>query len=206
MDKICIKEKNNNIIHIKENDNDKIHIKERKKCEIKSNIAQIVPIEYTLPIASPTMLGGVKIGSGISELSDGTISVSERDPVFIANTEFSAESDDVILRGQPVFLKNNGHVGLAQANSSYTAEVVGFAVNDTLVSFSCTYSKNPVVLSDWTNISGNTLLNTNSDYFLSYDSPGTITNVVPTKGYSVFMGEALNTTTLQVEIEDPYLL
>jgi beta-galactosidase len=31
---------------------------------------------YTLPIASPSVLGGVRIGSGINQTSDGTISVS----------------------------------------------------------------------------------------------------------------------------------
>lgn len=39
-------------------------------------VSMTVASTYTLPVASPTVLGGVKIGSGVTEGTDGTISVS----------------------------------------------------------------------------------------------------------------------------------
>lgn len=50
----------------------------------------VIPPEYTLPFASKTTLGGVKVGNGISLGTDGTISVSGitvGSPVEVSKTE-----------------------------------------------------------------------------------------------------------------------
>ena len=49
----------------------------------------------------------------------------------------SIQTDDAILQGQPVYIKSNGYIGLAKADTLNTSKVVGFAVNDTSIGFSC---------------------------------------------------------------------
>ena len=69
-----------------------------------------VPPAYTLPIASPTELGGIKIGSGLSKAVDGTVSVSASngsvyDPITLTPTS----------EGQTVFTVAGGYVPQAIA-------------------------------------------------------------------------------------------
>ena len=58
--------------------------------------------DYTLPVATETILGGVKIGEGLEVTEDGTISVSvegetftEVDPVFAASVAATITEEDI---------------------------------------------------------------------------------------------------------------
>lgn len=66
---------------------------------------------YTLPIASATALGGIKLGSGLSATSDGTVSVSA-DVVAGAVQWDSIENKPnvAILNGNNEFVSDDGNV------------------------------------------------------------------------------------------------
>lgn len=69
-----------------------------------------IPPAYSLPVASETVLGGVKIGAGLSKAADGTVSVSASngsvyDPVTLTPTS----------AGQTVFTVSGGYVPQAIA-------------------------------------------------------------------------------------------
>lgn len=68
-------------------------------------------VDYDLPIASSTTLGGVKIGANISETSDGTISV----PIA------SADTAGVIKVGSNLSIDENGVLS-GQAGGSVTVD------------------------------------------------------------------------------------
>ena len=101
----------------------------------------------------------------------------------------SIQTDDAILQGQPVYIKSNGYIGLAKADTLNTSKVVGFAVNDTSIGFSCEYQRNILTLSDWTSVIGTTNLIPNNLYFLNSTTAGTITNTPPTTGVIISLGE-----------------
>ena len=118
----------------------------------------------------------------------------------------SIQTDDAILQGQPVYIKSNGYIGLAKADTLNTSKVVGFAVNDTSIGFSCEYQRNILTLSDWTSVIGTTNLIPNNLYFLNSTTAGTITNTPPTTGVIISLGEAISTTSLEINIGYPILL
>lgn len=87
-------------------------------------------VDYELPIASQTTLGGVKIGANISETSDGTISV----PIASANTA------GVIKVGSNLSIDENGVLS-GQAGGSVT-------VDSTLSTISTNPVQNRVITSE----------------------------------------------------------
>lgn len=106
-------------------------------------------------------------------------------------TPIDSEADDTILIGQPIYVKGNGHIGLADSNSMPQCLVAGVALNDTAIGFSCPWVLSTVITrSDWTAIVGTTNLTTGALYFLSLT--GTMTNISSTiTGYSVLLGKAV---------------
>ena len=121
----------------------------------------------------------------------------------------SAESDDTIKAGQPVYIKNSGHIGLAIANSAGSAKVAGLAVEDVSPTFSCKYqSELYFQLDDWTNVTGTPALEINNYYFLDAVNPGMITNIAPTTAgsYVVPVGLAVASNILHVDIRNTVLL
>ena len=87
-------------------------------------------VNYELPIASQTILGGVKIGANISETSDGTISV----PIA------SADTAGVIKVGSNLSIDENGVLS-GQAGGSVT-------VDSTLSTVSTNPVQNRVITSE----------------------------------------------------------
>lgn len=121
----------------------------------------------------------------------------------------TAEADVQVKIGNPIYLKANGHVNPAQANSANTTQVAGFSITNTEATFACKYiTEGRVVRTDWTNIIGTTLLTPGATYFLDAATVGQITTTAPTTGsqYVVRVGRAINTITLDIEIELPIRL
>ena len=118
----------------------------------------------------------------------------------------SIQADDTILQGQPVYIKSNGHIGLAKADVLSTSKVVGFAVNDTAISYACEYQRNIITLTDWSNVVGTTNLIVNNTYFLDAVTAGKISNTSPSAGVTIIVGEAISTTSLEINILYPILL
>lgn len=81
----------------------------------KTYLAKADYHEYTLPEATDKVLGGVKIGTGISKADDGTISVIPAPSIFFANVDVS----------------NQGTVNLTDINTNGQAVKVGDMIIDT---------------------------------------------------------------------------
>jgi hypothetical protein len=124
-------------------------------------------------------------------------------------TYYSAEADSTTKIGSPLYLTGAGHVDLAQANAAGTVQVVGLALEVVAAGFSCNYiSEGSIERSNWSGISGTASLSPGATYFLDPSTAGRITTTAPTTAgqYVVRVGRAVNTTTLDIEIELPILL
>ena len=84
---------------------------------------------YTLPIASATALGGIKLGSGLSVTNDGTVSVSA-DVVAGAVQWDSIENKPnvAILDGNNEFVSDDGNIRTIISGNQFS---VGYRVNPT---------------------------------------------------------------------------
>ena len=148
-----------------------------------------------------------------SENNLNTVYVINNDlSVTLINSETviypSLQTDDTILKGQPLYIKNNGHIGLAKADNFLTSKVIGFAINDTSIGFACEYTGDLVSLTDWTTIAGVSTLTFNNYYYLSPSTAGTITSIAPSTigQYVCQIGEALSTTELLIAVRSTVLL
>lgn len=115
----------------------------------------------------------------------------------------SAEIDVNCFAGQVLYVKNNGHLGLAQANALGTTTIAGLAVSGSIATTMVTYDPDGVLeLSDWTQAIGTPLLMPGRDYYLSPNVHGQMTTIVPeTVGqFVVVMGSALSPTRFSIEV------
>jgi len=122
---------------------------------------------------------------------------------------YSAEADSSTKIGSPLYLTGVGHVDLAQADAAGTVQVVGLALEAVSTGFTCQYiSEGSIERTDWTDVAGTVALSAGATYFLDTSLAGRITSTAPTTGgqYVVRVGRAVNTTTLDIEIELPILL
>ncbi len=122
---------------------------------------------------------------------------------------YQAQAAEDILKGQPVYMDNSGHVGLAVGSHALWSKVCGLASADVLSSFLCTFIPDgQVVMEDWTAVTGDVLLEKGKMYFLSPSSPGMLTTLPPSEvgEYVVVVGKAMTTTTLDLEIQASVLL
>jgi len=123
----------------------------------------------------------------------------------IPEESYSAEADDSILIGQPIYIKATTHAGLAQAIGVKSA-AVGFAITAAEPTFTVNYiTEGKITLIDWTGISDSALLSPGTVYYLS-TVVGQITSTAPTSGYIVRVGRATSTVSLDIEIERPIRL
>jgi hypothetical protein len=122
---------------------------------------------------------------------------------------YSAEADETILVGQPVYLKVTGHVALAKADAAATTQVAGIAQNAVAAGSSCHYlTEGEITQTNWTLIAGTATLTIGATYYLDLSTAGRITSTSPTAvgNYVVRVGRATTSTTLDIEIELPILL
>lgn len=100
-------------------------------------------------------------------------------------------------------------VGLVRASAADgTKPAVGLAIGAATVGSAVSVQTDSVfTLSDWTAITGDTLLLTGFDYFLSV-TPGRLSLAQPTVAGQIvqYVGTAVSTTSLLVEIDTPILL
>ena len=82
---------------------------------------------YTLPIASTTALGGIKLGSGLSATADGTVSVSA--DVVAGSVEWDSiknKPNVAILSGDADGGPNNGRILFQDENDADGQAVIGY--------------------------------------------------------------------------------
>jgi hypothetical protein len=122
-------------------------------------------------------------------------------PVEPTTEVFTAESDEVIVIGQPIYVKSTGHVAIADATTATTSGVAGFAITAAGVGEVVSYiTEGKLTLTDWTAVASVAALTPGSNYFLSLTS-GLIAASVVATGYHVRLGRATSTLTLDLEIE-----
>ena len=84
---------------------------------------------YTLPIASATALGGIKLGSGLSVTNDGTVNVSA--DVVAGSVEWNSiknKPNVAILDGNNEFVSDDGNIRTIISGNEFS---VGYRVNPT---------------------------------------------------------------------------
>ena len=112
--------------------------------------------------------------------------------------------DEDVVKGNPLFLKTNGHI--EKANATDKARVAGFVWNDTDAGEICQYIINGIVnLTDWTNIIGTLNLTSGEYYYLSTES-GKMTSIPPSTGFILVVGQAQSASIFNVEVDLPIKL
>lgn len=120
----------------------------------------------------------------------------------------SAIFDATASAGAPVYVTSSGHVGLADADSVATSDVVGLAIAAVTSGNTGTYQSDGfVTLANWTAVIGAALLIAGTRYYLS-DTAGALTATAPTAAGKVvvLVGIAVTTTKLQLVKDDGTLL
>lgn len=103
-----------------------------------------IPSAYTLPIASSSTLGGIKIGSGLSITSSGVVSADSESIDIATNDEIDAAlelaTDGVIPDGGSVIAISSGGTGASTAAQARTNLGVSATTEFADVAFSGNYS------------------------------------------------------------------
>lgn len=122
---------------------------------------------------------------------------------------YTSETDATVVAGQPVYLKANTHVDLACSNASLTQKVAGVAITSVASGQAVKYNTDgKLTKTDWTSVTGATLLTPGADYYLSDATPGMLTMVAPTTvgSYVEKVGKAISTVIFDIEISCSILL
>jgi hypothetical protein len=118
-------------------------------------------------------------------------------------TPYSAQADSTMSKGQPIYIKPNGHMDLAVNTSMVTSEVAGLLTADVSINHTGSFIKDvSITLTDWTNIIGSINLTNGAIYYLD-SIAGKLTTVAPvTSGLFVCqVGQAMSTEILAIEIQ-----
>ncbi len=164
------------------------------------------------PLWNPQVVPpGLRYSAIRSEQQDGYyVPIEPQLPATPETIDYhTAEADSTIIIGNPLYLTGAGHVNSAQADAAGTTQVVGLSITDTSAGSSCNYlTEGRIERSDWTAIAGVVSLSAGLTYFLDPSVAGHITSTAPTVvgQYVVRVGRAVNTTTLDIEIELPIRL
>ena len=160
----------------------------------------------------------------VSHVSPFSITISQSDPIIFkvgvqgppgppgpaGFPPIVAETDDSLVPGSPVYIKNNAHFGLAQGDAFPQSRFAGFSRTTTAPTFAAeVISGGPLELTtaEWDAITGQVGgLTPGIPYFLSTAVAGRITTVPPSSSFSVKVGKAVTPTTLDVDPRNPIKL
>lgn len=121
---------------------------------------------------------------------------------------FYMTANETINVGQPVYVSAADTVNLADADTLNTSHVLGLAVTDATANATVTvHTDGKVERSDWTAIAGTANLVAGAVYYLS-TAAGQLTITPPTGDgdHVVRCGVAINTTTIDIEINEVAIL
>jgi hypothetical protein len=128
-------------------------------------------------------------------------------PGSSAQPQISAQNSDAapLVHGQPLYMKNDGTVGLADAATA--GRVIGFCAEDTIPSavFGLVQTDGSLdcTLAEWQVVIGSPGgLSPGTRYFLGL-APGTITATPDINAIVAFVGRAASATRLVVDIDPP---
>lgn len=154
-----------------------------------------IPEEYTLPTASSSQLGGVKIGEGIAVKSDGTISAAD-DAITLTNL-YAAKGDIPMICSEGPFLNNlyfinspasedtgstvdTGdyyHLCVMKSGTSTLLQSTCSNVADTFSSMSAYFNITSGLIYLKNNVIYHATQGTDAGYFVSNEKGDTLTNV-----------------------------
>lgn len=152
---------------------------------------------YSLPVATATVLGGVKAGTGVSIAGDGTLSASGGAAAITG----TATADEALAARNLIYIKANGNCARADSTAE-GKEAVAFVLAAVASGAAATFSMIGSL------IPGFTGLTPGAPYYLG--TAGAIVNLAgaPTTAGNVLMkvGTAISTTTLLFAPEAPITL
>lgn len=146
--------------------------------------------------AEKGMPGGVPVLNSLGIVED----IHLPDTILTHN---SAEVEETIIAGQPIYVKQNGKLRLASAANNIESQVIGIALESREQGYSITYSAfGTVTLLDWTIAIGSVNLVSGCNYFLD-NMRGRITNIAPitSASYLVYVGRAISSNILVLNIQ-----
>jgi hypothetical protein len=110
--------------------------------------------------------------------------------------------------GQVAQATVSGAYDLAIASGINSSSALGLALASASAAAAVSISAGYVTIADWTGATGVAALSPKATYYLSATSAGNLTTVAPsnTGQCVVKIGVAINTQTMLVEIEKPYLI
>jgi len=117
----------------------------------------------------------------------------------------TGEADSAIAAGQPIYVKANGHVGIALADALPAAGYAGLATAAAAATFAATFAVGVLSLADWSAAAGTQYLTPGAIYYLSNSVAGQITTVAPSAGYLVVVGRSLSPSQFHA-YQEPIIL
>jgi hypothetical protein len=122
----------------------------------------------------------------------------------------NGEASVALTCGQPVYLSAASTVKRAQANAALTQRVVGIVSDPTIAAAAngLVALAGPITLTtaQWDAVTGQTGGLTPGPYYLDPASPGKLSTVGTSGQYFVPIGNAINTTTLAINLQPSILL
>jgi len=131
-------------------------------------------------------------------------SVIAIDVIQMTNGESSTAS-----AGQPIYISGADTFKLGQANSLNTAKVIGLLREDIAAGGTGMVQLDGILeLPDWSAVVGSSTLTAGASYYLDPDNAGMLTVTPPTATgqYLVYIGKALSTTAINLDIARPIIL
>lgn len=143
--------------------------------------------------------------STIEIVNNGQVIFSGGSPNSIIDARQAVQN---FAAGQVAQVTIGGLYDLASAATLNSSGALGIANAAAIAGNAVTIAEGFVTLPDWTAATGAANLSPKATYYLSASTLGNLTTVAPTAtGQCVVkIGTAVNSTTLLVEIEKPYLL
>jgi hypothetical protein len=174
--------------------------------DIKVTINDAQPVNVTLY--------GVNSAINLEDLSNVNITNVIDGQVLTYNTTLGKwinsedsliqlEADEDILAGQPLYLKQNGKVALANGSSISNAKVIGLASITAKDNFTVNIlNEGMLSLDDWTDITGSNDLTVGLEYYLNTSGVGLLTVTAPTAigEYVKKVGLALSSRVMLINI------
>lgn len=129
------------------------------------------------------------------------------DELALQNRSLSEAGENITL-GSPVYIGGNNKLYLAQANNIPNAQAIGIAIENKIATLSCPFITYGIItINDWTITTGNLTLITGCKYYLSETNAGKlITPPLTLSKYLVYIGEAISTNSLKIDITNPLKL
>jgi len=131
-------------------------------------------------------------------------SVIAIDVIQMTNGETSTAS-----AGQPIYISGADTFKLGQANSLNTSKIIGLLREDIAAGSTGMVQLDGILeLPDWTTVTGNSSLTPGASYYLDPDNAGMLTETPPTASgqYLVYVGKAISTTAINLDIARPIIL